>query len=154
VVTKRIVDMLTWHLVRVVERMPQRAIDEALNAGYPDMHALIAHRLDAPGMKWTLLNANGEPVACFGIENGTVPGVGLMWLLLTEAAYKHARCGVDVMATLQNDNAYRRIEAAVHSDCERCRAFVMWLGFEYEGTKRRYFMDGSNMDLFAMVKGA
>src|SRR5215472_12039856 len=46
----------------------------------------------------------------------------------------------------------RRIQAVIHSEDVRARAFVRFLGFKAEGVMKKYGPDGSNFIMYARVK--
>jgi RimJ/RimL family protein N-acetyltransferase len=129
-------------------------VEEALALGYPDMQALAMQRATERGVRWTVLDSNGEPRACFGIADTAVPGVGSMWLLRTEDAAPFVKTGFKVLRAILAVGEYRRIEATARGDCLPCRRFVEWLGFKHEGTKRRFFTDGCCAEMYAWTKEA
>jgi hypothetical protein len=149
-----IVDCTPLHLLYVCQRLPKRDVEEAITLGYPDMQSLAMQRATERGVRWTVLDAKGEPRACFGIADTAVPGVGAMWLLRTPDAAPFARTGWKAVRKIFSLGAYRRIEATARGDCQPCRKFLEWLGFKHEGTKRRFFTDGCCAELYAWTKEA
>lgn len=147
-----IVDTQPWHLLAVVLRLPERDRVELAALGYVSVQDVAVRRAAQPGVKFTLLDSQGQPQACFGIAETGIDGIGEMWLLRTEEAGRYCKAGYQAVQQILRAKQYRRIETYTKRDAIGCRKFVEWLGFTYEGTKRAFFLDGSDLDQFSIVR--
>lgn len=147
----RIVTCEPWHLIYVSTHAPAREIDEALAQG-SDIQTLAARRAVERGVRFTVMNDAGEPKVCFGIAETGMPGVGELWMFRGIGAERYAKLGHKTVREIVAAAQYRRIEVKTKADCAACRKFVEWLGFAYEGTKKSFFLDGTGMHLFAIVR--
>lgn len=148
-----VVNCEPWHLLYVAFRSPERDCKEAVNVGV-DIQTLAARRAVEHGVRFTIVTPEGEPKVCFGISDTAVPGVGYMWMIRSEDAARYAKTGYKTIREIVKAAQYRRIESIASAECQPCRAFLFWLGFVFEGTKRAFFADGSDADCFAIVRGA
>jgi hypothetical protein len=149
----RVVDCEPLHLHLVASRLPRRDVEEILALGYRSVQDVAAQRAVEHGVRWTILDSDGMPQVCFGVSETRVPGVGLLWMLRAEGAERFVKTGTKALRVIVKSREYRRIEAQARADCHPCRSFLEWLGFTYEGTKRSFFLDGADLDEFALVKG-
>lgn len=150
----RIVDCEPWHLMRVALCMPRRDVEEAFALGFRSVQDVAVRRALEPGVKFAILDDEGTPQACFGIAELPIAGVGRMWLLRAEGAERFVKTGARAVKRIVAANEYRRIEAGARADCEPCRTFLKWLGFTYEGTRHAFYVDGGDLDEFAIISGS
>lgn len=148
----RIVDAEPWMLMAVALRLTERDVHEASLLGYKSVQDVAVRRSTEIGMKWAILDDQGDPQACFGVADNGIPGVGTMWLMRTDGAARYAKSGLKAIRAIIKSGEYRRVEAYAKADCEACRKFLRWLGFAFEGTKRAFFTDGTDMDQFAITR--
>ena len=148
----RIVDCQPWHLLAVSLRLPERDQREIAALGYKDAQDVAVRRAAQPGVRFAVLDVHEQPQVCFGIAETGFQGVGEMWMLRTVGAERYCKTAYRTMRAIRDAGEYRRIETYTKSDSPACRRFVEWLGFTYEGTKRAFFLDGSSVDQFSIVK--
>lgn len=85
------------------------------------------------------------------------PGVGEGWMVVNkDAAQRHKRYAYEVviehLLKLASDLNLRRIQAHVDVNVPAAVKFAEQLGFQREGTMRRYGEDGSDHYLYAIVR--
>lgn len=148
----KIVDAQPWHLIAVSLRLPERDQREIAAMGFKNVQDVALRRAVQPGVRFTVLDANGDPQVCFGVAETGVDGVGEMWMLRTIGAERYCKTAHRTVREIVAAGQYRRIETYTKSDSPACRKFVEWLGFAYEGTKRAFFLDGTHLDQFSIVK--
>ena len=111
----------------------------------------IADRLANMGAK-TVLSASGDIV--LGVMGATsiLPGVCEVFVLATEDQKRHpltfAKSVRKELYTLKEK--YRRIQAVALNDDFHTR-WLSWLGFEREGTLRKFGLHGEDMAMWSLI---
>ena len=111
----------------------------------------IADRLSNMGAK-TVLSASGDIV--LGVMGATsiLPGVCEVFVLATEDQKRHpltfAKSVREELYTLKEK--YRRIQAVALNDDFHTR-WLSWLGFEKEGTLRKFGLHGEDMAMWSLI---
>lgn len=149
----RVIDCEPLHLHLVASRLPRRDVEEMLALGYKSVQDVAAQRAVEHGVRFTIVDAEGMPQICFGISETSMRGIGHVWMLRAVGAEPFVKTCTKALRTIITSDEYRRLEATARADCVPCRKLLEWLGFTYEGTKRRFFLDGADLDEFALVKG-
>ena len=105
------------------------------------------------GMSYTCL-FHGKPIFSFGIVS-VIPGVGEAWMLPdislshhTRPFARRARYFFEKIGTVVG---YRRIQCTVKSSDFVHRRFAWWLGFEIEGTLRKYLPDENDCIIMSRI---
>jgi hypothetical protein len=118
-------------------------------------HIKLAELLELQAASGHAITAllNGRPAACFG-STRIWNGVEEMWSLMEERARKYAKTLTRIAIAYRD---YRVISGNLHRlqinvRCNDRRAFrwALAIGFELEGTMRKYGPDGS--DFFIMAR--
>lgn len=109
-----------------------------------DLRALAT----APNRAWSVLEGE-DTLACGGfVDLGQ--GRGRAWALLSTrpgmvALTRIVRRGIEL-------SGFRRIDCEVAANFQPARRWAEMLGFSYEGTMRAWCYDGSDAELWAMVR--
>lgn len=102
------------------------------------------------GVGWTLVE-DSQPIGCGGIielwENRAQA-----WSILSLRALARFRHVHRMVRDVLDDSPWRRIEMDVDIDHAAGAAWARHLGFECEGLRRKYTVDGRDTFLFARVK--
>ena len=117
----------------------------------PDPQRWVCSTALKAGIAFTVLNEQGHPVACFGFldEVGTSATI---WMLCTnewKRWIKQMRKTVDAVI---NGGVYTRVQAMIDPLNAPAVKFIRWLGFEKDGTVRKGAPDGSDFDLYSIVR--
>lgn len=85
-------------------------------------------------------------------------GVGLFWLILTDTCKKEGCFGILAISAIKTKceeliekNKLWRAEATIRPDFPEAIKMVEFLGFEYEGTMKKYFPDKSDAFLYSHI---
>jgi hypothetical protein len=148
----RVIQCEPWHLLSVAHRIPDRDRRELELLGYRDWQEVAVQRAAEAGVKFSVVDAQGVPHVCFGISESRMVGVGTLWMVRAVGAERFVKAGAQALRRIVASGEYRRIETHSKADCGPCRKFIEWLGFAYEGTRKGFFTDGSDMDQFAIVR--
>jgi len=92
-----------------------------------------------------------EVLACAGVMN-IWEGRVLAWALISDNAGKRFVRIVKAIKRFIDAHQAVRIEATVDVDFEEGHRLMKILGFEYEGTARKYLPDGRTVCLYARIK--
>ena len=137
--------------------LDQRQQWEALSDGQPfDAEDMATHLAAAHGPRWLVLTDEGHPIIIGGFTY-LRPGVWQDWLISTpeawtthwRAASKLCRRMIDAM--FEGDDTHR-IQCVALADREAARKWYRILGYEFEGTLRRYGAHGEDAVMYARVK--
>lgn len=140
----RVIRFEPWHLT-ALERQPIQAAgdDEPDPQVYAD-----------GGPAWTVLAADGLPVACAGFMLAAWPGQALAWSQLG-VGIGTAHLAFTRRVRLEFDRSgLNRIEALVQSDHAEGHQWCRLLGMAREGTLRRWGPKSIDHDLYARVRAA
>jgi hypothetical protein len=138
----KIVPFEPWHLHSIVLQPAQAFIGSDLT---PEMADALAKIGDA----YTALH-EGLVMGCAGVAP-LHPGNASAWAVL-------GQCGPRFFVRIHKaalryfaGQDYRRIQTAVRTDFEAGHRWARALGFENEGTMRKYGPEGADYDLYARV---
>lgn len=142
----RLVDATLSDLDLVIPNMRSDEIEQYLavtgdKAFDPVDAAFLFARI--PGPRWTIADSRGMPVVTGGIE-ALHPGVGRAWMAGSRESWEKWGWQITRICRRLFDNAiggghYDRIEIlALPTRVEACDWYKRGLGFEYEGTRKRY----------------
>lgn len=131
-----IVDMTLMDATYVTTHARQSDVDAWTALVFdPGAETMAINRFASAGVKRTLLNADGVPVAIFGFEL-TQPLTWTAWLIAIEGWERQARAVMrfcrETMKALSKDGAAKRIQAWVLAADVRAVRFAQRLGFEIE----------------------
>lgn len=108
-----------------------------------------------PGVRLMALAPDGTPVSMGGLSPHTA-GVWVAWMVSTDRVHEVGRAlSVNLrrrIAAMLNLPAVQRIEAHSWEGHTESHKWLMLLGFEFEGPRRRACKDGSDTWTFAAVK--
>jgi hypothetical protein len=99
----------------------------------------------------TLLSDNGEIIGCGGIRR-LWDGVGEAWGVPSKIIGKHGKAVYGAVQEFfeKHRNEFHRIQATAGFD--KAAQFLESLGFEYEGTLRKYGPSGTDFRMYAIVR--
>lgn len=107
------------------------------------------------GPAYTLMTDSGQVVGCAGV-NTYWPGVGEAWAILSDLIHKYPlsfhRTVVKMLNQIQTDYKLNRIQATCLQGFNRAEKWLIALGFEYEGTMRKYGPGGEDHYRYARVR--
>lgn len=96
-----------------------------------------------------------RPVAVVGVDL-LWKGVARAWVFLSEESLEHpvalSRGVRGWLEWIIEDLQLRRVQADVEHGHEAARRWLLFLGFSYEGTMRRYGYTGRHHDLYARLR--
>lgn len=146
------------HALHVCLRMREsdrRVISQTRFVFDPEDFALERYRLD--GLKLAALARDGKPVGIGGLAP-KVPGVWIAWVLGTD---RWGECGGEVVwfarravRRLLAEGGGHRVEAHAAAEDAKARRYMELVGLKYEGTLRGARSQGSDLAVYAIVKGA
>lgn len=142
--------MLIPFTVEHLECMTVKADAKAVAASAGTREALV--KLAGMGMSRTLISdSSGTVLGVFGAVP-TVPGVCEVFIL---ASADQKRFPIIFAKSVRKElytlkGKFRRIQAVSKNDDFHAR-WLSWLGFEKEGTMRRYGVDGEDMVMWGFV---
>lgn len=99
------------------------------------------------GESYSLL-VDGKVIGCGGVCDIT-PKRGFVWALVSKDAGKHLLKATRIVKSYLDDKDYRRLETGVKTDFIAGHRWVKMLGFEREGTMRKWGEDGNDYDMYA-----
>lgn len=126
--------------------------------GSDDPEAFAAGRWAATGPAWTLTDADGRPLAVFGLSLPT-DWQAVAWLVAAEGLQshswreliRHARTVAANVIDPAHPQYRHRVEAHVMSAWPAARRFARSLGFVHEGTRRGAGCRGEDFEVWAIV---
>lgn len=95
---------------------------------------------------------DGRVIACAGMTHFT-PGRAMGWALISKHATKRDFVGIThATRAFLDRQKVRRIETTVRADFTAGHYWAKKLGFDHEGTMRKFGEDGMDYDIYARVK--
>lgn len=156
--TPHVTDARPWHIIAVALDLCEEDAAEFALMGLDTRDALedfAVRRALRPGPKFTFMSAEGKPIGCIGIDDdGMMEGLGTLWLIKRNGWKKnrYIKMCIDVVRTMAHKGEYRRLEAIVRASRADALRAIRWMGFEHEGTKRRFFPNGESAEVFAFTE--
>ncbi len=118
----------------VAKHMRQADKDECLAGGLDPYLALVIG-LNNSHLCITLVTPDGEPVAMLGVRDSKYKGVGMVWMLGTDAIEKHSikflRGSKPVLDLLFEQTGYQALYNFSHSANTVHHKWLKWLGFTF-----------------------
>lgn len=144
------------HVVRSMRDVDRLCV-RALTGGITD-ESFAMDRFNSAGPAWSVLGADGAPVACTGLSFQT-QWCGVVWLLATPGIGRHSWATVMRLARTVLGNVldpanvhYRhRVEAHTLAGWSGAAGLAKRLGFVHEGTRRAAGAGGEDMHVWAMT---
>lgn len=102
------------------------------------------------GESYSLL-VDGKVIGCGGVYDLSM-NRAYAWALVSKDAGKHLLQATKAVKLYLDDKYYRRIETAVMINFGAGHRWVKMLGFEREGTMKKWGDDGNDYDMYARVK--
>lgn len=108
------------------------------------------------GPAFTLV-VDGEIVGCAGVVLMEWSR-GEAWTLLSSLFYKYKKTTFkaikNVLDSIIRDKKLRRVQAVIYEGTEKvCGNFLEHLGFEWEGTHRKFGPNGENVHIYGRIMG-
>ena len=124
-------------------------VEDLKSLGLKEEQLRLYEKVMYSSTSWTV-TYKGETVFCGGVQ-GFLPGVGEAWLIFSE----HGRGYIAALKTAKellkySIKHYRRIQAT--ADRNTNIRFLKHLGFVYEGTLRKYGLNGQTMEMYSIVE--
>jgi hypothetical protein len=108
----------------------------------------------ASGVSTTIL-IDGRVAFCGGVTK-VWPGVGEAWLMSSDLARRNplllTKTARRFIASAMDALALHRVQCFVDTSDQRAVRWPPALGFQHEGTLRRYGFDGSDHEAFSIVR--
>lgn len=150
-----VTDAKPWQLIYVATHLCAEDADEFKIMGVTDLEDFAARRYTRIGPKFTFLSPEGRPMGCIGIDEDLAhAGLGTLWLIKADGwkTNRYIHMAIQALRTIMHHGEYRRIEALVRSSRADARRGIEWMGFQHEGTKRRFYRNGESAELFAFTE--
>ena len=113
----------------------------------------ICRAYEMAGNAWTLFSPEG--IVCIAGVFPTWPGVGTAWSFTSELVKKYPlsyfKATKKMMEAIADDMGLHRIQTVTRAEDETASRWACHLGFELEGTMKRYSPDGKDCLMFARV---
>ena len=112
-----------------------------------------ADRNESDGPSYTL-SYLGEPIGCFGIRIYW-PHVGEAWVIVSKDVRNYCRAhryGKECFERLIDEYDLHRVGAFVRTDRPEFVRYAEYMGFEKEGTCRKFMPDGTDCYMYARVQ--
>ena len=93
---------------------------------------------------------DGEPIAAAGVIE-LWPGRAYAWAYIGEKAREHFKTIHRAVHNALDRNRCRRVEMAVDVRDPGAKRWAHHLGFDYEGTARKWTIDGRDVEIWARV---
>jgi len=112
----------------------------------------VAKRNEANPFAITVLDDEGNPVACGGVTE-VWPGRAQTWAILIKESGRYMTRITRAAKELFDRCSSARIEITVESNFEQGKRWAEILGFKEEAYMRKYFPNGSDAIIFSKVRG-
>lgn len=143
--------MEPWHLMAVVMNMREADVrDLELVSGVVDRQRWACERALAPGLAFTVLDADGIPVACCGVIE-EARGRCTVWLVATDRWCCYVKTITKAFRFVVKEGGYRRIQALARPARPEAARFLRWLGFKLDGPIPAMCADGGAMELYSFT---
>lgn len=108
----------------------------------------------AKGPAWTIWDNNSRVVSAGVIIHW--PGVGEVWMFLSDWIYSHpvefCRISKRKLDEVISENNLWRVQAPICADMTANIAFAQAMGFNPEGTLRKFGPDGKDYIMYSLIK--
>lgn len=126
-------------------------IEDLSTLGLTDAELNIYEQVKFTNPCWTA-TYNTEIVCCGGIQE-IMPKVGEAWMMFSLTGRKYISAFKVAKDLLRKSKIkFRRIQATADPVNDIYKRFLEHLGFIYEGTLRRYGVNGQDMRMYSIIR--
>ena len=145
-------DMTEDHILDLLPRIRQRDVHELTGLMRESLEDWARSRARDPGVHYSVWH-NGKVVACGGVLEGIVSGIGVGWAIAAEGWWRAYNDALNLWTMFVKHGGYRRLECKCYVDNEPANRFALKLGFMLEGCLRAYSLRGEDINQYGIVLG-